>query len=129
MKRRSGFLLAVDFHDEKLNNTWERYFETIDLFFWSAEKAQLPVLCEWSKKYQTIFVGTLGKDGSVAYQNGKEFICAAERVQRIVDTTGWGDSDQGTFIGEYIRGFSISRAMKRGAEAAVLTLSYVGALG
>lgn len=128
IRRKSDFLLAVDFHDEKLNNIWERYFDAIDLFFWSADKSQLHILCEWSKKYKTIFVGTLGKDGSVAYKNGIEFICEAEKVHQIVDTTGCGDSYQGAFIAEYIKNLDTSRAMKKGSEAAALTLSHVGAL-
>lgn len=128
MRRKSDFLLAVDFHDEKLNNIWERYFDAIDLFFWSAEKSQLHILCEWSKKYSTIFIATLGKDGSVAYKNGIEFVCEAEKVHQIVDTTGCGDSYQGAFIAEYIINRDIARSMKKGSEAAAITLSFVGAL-
>lgn len=128
MRRKSNFLLAVDFHDEKLNNAWERYFDVIDLFFWSAEKSQLYILCEWSKKFDTTFIATLGKDGSVAYKNGIEFVREAEKVQQIVDTTGCGDSYQGAFIAEYVTNFDIGRAMKKGSEAAALTLSHVGAL-
>ncbi|NLD48380.1 MAG: hypothetical protein GX660_14495 [Clostridiaceae bacterium] len=81
-----------------------------------------------SYSYDTIFVATLGKDGSMAYKNGTEFFCEAKKVCEAIDTTGCGDLYQGAFIAEYIVSFDVKKAMEKGTEAAAKTLSFVGAL-
>ncbi len=126
ISRNSDFILAVDFHDEKVNNEWEELFDAIQLFFISGRKEELPKLMEWSKKYKTVFVATLGKDGSVAYLDGLEYICPAVQVDEVVDTTGCGDTYQAGFIASYCETGNIETAMKEGSRLAAITLSHMG---
>lgn len=126
IKKKSEFFLSVDFNDAALNSQWEKYFKNIDFFFISAKNQDLSLLEEWSKKYDTIFIATLGEYGSVAFYKGKKFICDAVKVDKVVDTTGCGDSYQGVFVVEYMLSKDIEKAMQKGSEAAAVTLSKVG---
>ena len=128
IKRTSDFVLSVDFHDERARRDWETYFDAIDLFFISGVEEDLSILKEWSTRYQTVFVATLGAHGSIAYQAGKEYRCEAIPVETIVDTTGCGDSYQGAFLVEYLMSQNILKAMQAGSEAAAITLTFVGGI-
>ena len=125
----SKFLLCVDFMDFALDENWCKYFEkpAVDIFFISGKHEYLPLLKQWSLEFQTLFVATLGADGSVAYKNGEEFKCKAVKVAEVVDTTGCGDSYQGAFVVDYLHNSDIESAMRAGSEAAAVTLSFVGA--
>lgn len=126
IRKNSDFLLSVDFHDEKLNPEWEKDFDAIDLFFKSGKEEEFPMMKEWSLKYPTIFVATLGAKGSVTFYRGKEYWCDAVEVKEVVDTTGCGDSYQGAFIADYLTNQDIKKAMQAGSESAALTLGFVG---
>jgi len=124
----SDFLLSVDFLDHTPKDEWSDYLCAIDLFFISGKSESLPLLKKWSAKYpETVFVATLGENGSIAYKNGDEYTCEAVKVEKVVDTTGCGDSYQGAFIVDYMINEDVLSAMKAGSEAAAVTLSFVGA--
>jgi fructoselysine 6-kinase len=125
--RNAQFLLSMDFLDHAPKDEWENYFPDIDLFFISGKNEYSPLLKKWSEKYNTLFVSTLGANGSVAYKNGIEYSCEAVKVEKVVDTTGCGDSYQGAFIVDYLLNGDILSAMKAGSQAATVTLSYIGA--
>lgn len=126
IREKSEFLLSVDFHDEKIDMSWEKYFSNIDLFFISGNNQKLKQLEKWSKKFNTVFTATLGKEGSVSYHKGTKYICEAIKVNKVIDTTGCGDSYQGAFIVNYSLHKDIKNAMVKGAESATITLSFVG---
>jgi fructoselysine 6-kinase len=128
--KSGALLLSVDFHDEKINPKWERYFSKTDLFFISGKnqnsKDFRKQLKEWSEKYQTVFIATLGENGSIAYKSGVEFICPAVKVEKVIDTTGCGDSYQAGFILEYLKNKNVLSAMQNGSKLAAETLSFIG---
>ncbi len=128
ISKNSDFLLAVDFSDHAPSEEWREFIPAIDLFFISAKKEDLFTYQKWSVEYPAVFVATLGKDGSMAYKDGAEYFCEAEKVAEVVDTTGCGDSYQGAFIVDYLLHRDVKSAMKAGAKAAAVTLSFVGAL-
>ncbi|MCL2690513.1 MAG: PfkB family carbohydrate kinase [Chitinispirillia bacterium] len=128
VKYGSDFLLSVDFLDHTPSDKWSDYLSEIDLFFISGKKESLPLLKKWSAEYpKTVFVMTLGADGSIAYKDGAEYKCEAVKAEKIVDTTGCGDSYQGAFIVDYLINNDVLSAMKAGSKAAAVTLSFVGA--
>jgi fructoselysine 6-kinase len=127
IRLNAQFLLSMDFLDHTPKNEWENYFSAIDLFFISGKKEYSPLLKKWSEKYSTLFVSTLGASGSIAYKNGIEYFCEAEKVEKVVDTTGCGDSYQGAFIVDYLINGDILSAMKAGSQSAAITLSHIGA--
>lgn len=126
IKRNSDFFLCADFHDEKIKPEWEKYFDAVDLFFLSANNQPVEILREWSKRFAAVFTATFGKDGSISYKNGIEYICKAVNVDKIVDTTGCGDSYQSAFLVEYMKSKDIAKAMRKGSESAAKTLSFIG---
>ena len=127
VKRSSGFLLSVDFHDTQINNGWEEYFDAVDLFFLSAKNNSFEEkLPEWSKRFNTIFTATLGEFGSVSYKNGVKYVCDAVKTEKVIDTTGCGDSYQAGFLVEYMKSKDVLSAMRKGSLTAAKTLSFVG---
>lgn len=126
IRRHSDFLLSVDFHDEPINAEWVKNFDAIDLFFISGNPEEFSTLREWSKKYETIFVATLGAAGSVTFMNGEEYHCKAVEVKEVVDTTGCGDSYQGAFLADYLIHKDVKQAMQAGSISASITLGFVG---
>jgi fructoselysine 6-kinase len=127
VRRNAGFLLSMDFLDHAPLDDWENYFPAIDLFFISGKDEYSPLLKKWSDKYNTVFVSTLGAYGSIAYKCGVKYSCEAVKVEKVVDTTGCGDSYQGAFIVDYLMNGDILSAMKAGSQSAAVTLSHVGA--
>jgi len=127
ISRESDFLLSVDFLDHTPADEWAEYLTVTGLFFISGKSEHFPLLKKWSAEYPAVFVATLGENGSVAYKNGKEYSCEAVKVEKVVDTTGCGDSYQGAFIVDYLINNDVLSAMKAGSEAAAVTLSFVGA--
>jgi fructoselysine 6-kinase len=131
IRLNSDFILSIDFmeHDLLENQAkWQEYLPALDLFFISGKREYLPILKKLSCEYSTVFVATLGKDGSVAFKDGVEYSCEAVRIPNVVDTTGCGDSYQGAFIVEYLESGDIASSMKAGANSAAVTLSFMGAV-
>ena len=127
VRRNAHFLLSMDFFDHAPKDEWENYFSAIDLFFISGKNEYSPLLKKWSEKYNTLFVSTLGAYGSIAYKSGVEYSCEAVKAEKVVDTTGCGDSYQGAFIVDYLLNRDILSAMKASSQSAAVTLSHVGA--
>jgi fructoselysine 6-kinase len=127
LSRESDFLLSVDFMERELSEEWREMFPAIDLFFISGKQEYLPRLKQWSLEFPTVFIATLGGNGSVAYKDGEEFTCEAVKVAEVVDTTGCGDSYQGAFIVDYLHSGDIKSAMRAGSASAAKTLGFVGA--
>jgi fructoselysine 6-kinase len=127
ISRESDFLLSVDFLDHTPKDEWRNYLSAIDLFFISGKSEHLTLLKQWSTEYPTLFVATLGENGSIAYKNGKEYSCGAVEVEKVIDTTGCGDAYQGAFVVDYLINNDVMSAMRAGSEAAAVTLSFVGA--
>lgn len=128
IKSKTTVLFSVDFLDHNPTEEWCYYFQYVDIFFISGKNEHLHLYKKWSTEYQTLFVATLGVNGSIAYKNGDEYICKAVEVEKVIDTTGCGDSYQGAFIVDYLIKKNVISAMKAGSEAAAITLSFVGAI-
>ncbi|MCL2577854.1 MAG: PfkB family carbohydrate kinase [Defluviitaleaceae bacterium] len=128
ISHESNFLLSVDFLEHIPTDDWLGFFHDIDIFFISGKQENLPLYKKWSADYPALFVATLAENGSIAFKNGEEFICEAEKVDNVVDTTGCGDSYQGAFIVDYLINSDVLSAMKAGSKAAAVTLSFIGAI-
>jgi fructoselysine 6-kinase len=126
LKDEYGYQMAVDFDVVRNFGELEQIVSKIDYVFFSGDEEMLPVLQEWSKKYQGIFNATLAEKGSVSYHRGKEYCVKAVPVDCIVDTTGCGDSYHAGFLASFVRDKDIVLAMNKGSEIASKTLSYIG---
>lgn len=126
LRRESGFLLSVDFNDARYFNAWEKWLDDLDVFFISGEDAVLPRLAAWSERYDAVFVATLAARGSVAFHGGRRFDTQAVPVEKVVDTTGCGDSYQAGFMVRYVRDRNIQAAMENGSRFASETIGRLG---
>lgn len=118
LKKNGSFSLAVDFNQHFDIENYEKYFPFIDIFFISGNDHMLPLLKDFSEKYECIFNATLAEKGSVTFKDGKEYRTAAVPVSKVTDTTGCGDSYHGGFICSYAKDGNILKAMETGSEAA-----------
>jgi len=126
LKKSCGFKFAVDFNVER---ELERLFPIIpyiDFFFISGEDGILPTFRAWSERFGGIFNITLGERGSVTFYKGMEYKTGAVPVERVVDTTGCGDSYHAGFMCSCLKDGDIIRAMSEGARKASITLSHIG---
>jgi len=131
LKQEFGYRISADFNVEDNFEFLASVASYIDYFFISGagREAELSnLLRSFSEKYDGIFIVTLAEDGSAAYHHGKEYRVSAQPVDRVIDTTGCGDSYQAGFIGEITRGGDIIAAMKEGSAVASYTLSHIGGL-
>lgn len=128
LRKTSDFKLAVDFDVSRNFDELEKIIPWVDFFFISGEDSILPVFKKWSEKYEGIFNATLAENGSVTYRFGKEYRANAVHVDRVVDTTGCGDSYHAAFICSYAKYRDIPLAMKEGSAAASKTLSHIGGI-
>jgi fructoselysine 6-kinase len=132
IRAESDFMLAVDFMDDKqceFSENWRDYLPNLDLFFISGTAKTVPILKQWSLEFPAVvFAATLGENGSVAFHNGAQYACEAVKFEKIVDTTGCGDSYQGAFIVDYLHNRDVESAMKAGTGSAAVTLGFVGAV-
>ncbi|MGN0669530.1 MAG: carbohydrate kinase family protein [Oscillospiraceae bacterium] len=126
LKKKFGFKLAVDFDVYRDFADMEKYAPFIEFFMISGAEDLLHYFREFSEKYGGLFNMSLGENGSVTYFNGKEYRVKAKHVERVVDTTGCGDSYHAGFVCSYLIDGDIEKAMRVGSELAAETLGHFG---
>ena len=126
LKETLGFKLAVDFDVYRDFADMERFAPHVDFFMISGSEELLPKFKELSNKYRCLFNVSLAERGSVTYFNGLEFKVQAVKVERIIDTTGCGDSYHAGFVCSYMLENNIEKAMNVGSEIAAETLKHYG---
>lgn len=126
LRKCSDFLLAVDFNDYRNFDDWEEIVEYIDVFFISGSPEILGTLKRWSERYDGVFAATLAAEGSVAFYKGVEYRCSAVPVEKVVDTTGAGDSYQAGFMASYGADRDIQKAMRTGSCQAAQNIIRLG---
>lgn len=79
---------------------------------------------------QTQFtVVTLGEEGSIIYQQDKEFRVPVVAPQQITDPTGVGDAFRGGFLSGYARGWDLETCAQMGSVSAAFCLEQEGPRG
>jgi len=126
LKSMCGYKMAVDFDVMRNFEELEKIIDKIEFVFFSGDAKMLSTLREWSKKYEGIFNATLAENGSVTYYNGIEYRCKAVDIEKIVDTTGCGDSYHAAFLASYLEKKDIMYAMEQGSAQAAKTLTHIG---
>ena len=127
IRKACNFKLAVDFDIFRDFDNMEKCLPFVDFFMISGEDSVLPITKAWSEKYDGLFNVTLAERGSITYHHGEEYRVKAVPVDKVVDTTGCGDSYHAGFVCTYMKDGDIIAAMNEGSKVASETLSHVGA--
>ncbi|MCC7442576.1 MAG: hypothetical protein IT285_13140 [Bdellovibrionales bacterium] len=108
----------------------ERYASRVDVAFFGLNPSQAGLIAELggiAAKHGKLFVVTLGDQGSLAFEGNREHRCPVVPVERVLDTTGAGDTYAAGFMSEYLRGAGVAAAMATGSREAALAVQRVGA--
>jgi sugar/nucleoside kinase (ribokinase family) len=133
MASPSRGLRAVDFADIAENpgtTDVERFLDSLDVAFFgltASHGALIEELERLARRHRKLFVVTLGPDGSLALTGSGRLACPAVPVERVVDTTGAGDTFAAAFLAQYLASRDVGKSLERGAREAALTIQRVGA--
>lgn len=133
MASPSRGLRAVDFADiaeDPGTGNVERFVDGLDIAFFGLDASHrrlIGELEEIARSRSKLFIVTLGAGGSVALGGGDRILCPAAPVEKVVDTTGAGDTFAAAFLAEYVTSKEVPRSLARGAEEAAKTIGRVGA--
>ncbi len=83
------------------------------------------VVAELSAKVPTLVV-TKGEHGAMAFAGGERAEVAAVPVERVVDTTGAGDTFTSGFLAGQLQGRSLADSLRMGAVCAAECISHIG---
>lgn len=125
-------LRAVDFADiaeEPVTTHVENYLEHFDIAFFGLSPrnaALIDKLQSLAERAGKLFVVTLGPDGSQALSKEGRLTCPAAPADKVVDTTGAGDTFAAAFLCEYCVSKDVPRSLQRGATEAATTIQHVG---
>ena len=133
MASPSRGLRAVDFADiaeDPRTTNVERFVDDLDIAFFGLDASHADFIDELetiARRRGRLFIVTLGAGGSVALGGADRILCPAAPVERVVDTTGAGDTFAAAFLSEYVRSKDVPRSLARGAEEAARTVQRIGA--
>ncbi len=106
-----------------------RYASKLDIGFFGLNANRERLISDLSRLAREtgrLFVVTLAEEGSLALVDGEPIRCAAEPVERIVDTTGAGDSFAAGFLCMYCETRDVDASLKAGSREAARTIQRVG---
>jgi len=132
MHSPSRGLRAVDFADiteDPVTTNVEKYIDHFDIAFFGlslTHSALVDELQSLAERADKLFVVTLGPDGSQAFSKAGRLACPAAPVDKVVDTTGAGDTFAAAFLCEYCVSQDIAASLSRGATEAATTIQRIG---
>ena len=134
--RKVAFTLSDGFCVERHRNEFIALIQDGKLDILFANEAEIKSLCETedfdaaveqtAKQIETLIV-TRSEKGAIAVHQGESCSVSAERVGKVVDTTGAGDLFAAGFLSGYIEQRSIEDCLTIGAIAAAEVISHYGA--
>lgn len=125
-RRNENQLIVIDFLDYLGIDFIKEHIDNIDIVFLSGKEEILDKLEELSSQKKKLIVPTLGAKGSIAFFENKKYDQKAIEVDKIIDTTGCGDSFQAAFSIEWLKTKDIEKSLLAGAIAASKVLSFIG---
>ncbi len=133
MASPSRGLRAVDFADiaeDPVTKNVRRFVDDLHIAFFGLQVSNqdlIEELEELARSHRKLFIVTLGAGGSLALGRDQRVYCPASPVERVVDTTGAGDTFAAAFLAEYVARKDVARSLARGAEEAAKTVQQIGA--
>ena len=133
METPSAGLRAVDFADIAQHpdtTNLRQYCDRFDVAFAGLSLEHRDLIDEIESiavEAGKLVIVTLGADGSLALGGGERIRCPAAEVDRVVDTTGAGDTFAAGFLAEYCVSRDVAASLARGAKEAAVTVQRIGA--
>ena len=133
MRSPSDGLRCVDFgalHDSDPLEPVKRHLDQLNIGFFGLHVDQTDLIDELerlARRVQRLFVVTLAEHGSVALSTAERTYCAAVPVDKVVDTTGAGDTFIAGFLSEYAFTGDVGSSLQCGSNAAARSVCRVGA--
>ena len=133
MAAPSRGIRAVDFADiaeDPETRNVERFVDFLDIAFFGLDPSHARLIDQLETiacRREKLFVVTLGAGGSVALGGRDRIVCPAAPVEKVVDTTGAGDTFAAAFLSEYVRSKDVGQSLARGAAEAAVTVQRIGA--
>jgi sugar/nucleoside kinase (ribokinase family) len=115
------FLRLID--QRKLDILFANEAEILEL---AGERDVEAAVSKFADKVATLVV-TRSEQGAVAVRGGERVSVPAERIEKLVDTTGAGDLFAAGFLAGEARGLGLERSLKLGAIAAAEVIQHYGA--
>ena len=107
----------------------EKYIDRVSVAFFEGKEELFEKAKRIAHKNTTTpIVIILGAGGSKAFLGNKEYFLPAPKVEKVIDTTGCGDSYQAAFAYIWFSKNNIEAAMEQGTIAAGKTLSHFGGI-
>ena len=119
-RHRDDFLKLVDGHVDIL---FANEHELMALY----QTDDFDAAMEQVGKTVSVCAVTQGAKGATIIAEGKKYTVAAQKVEKLVDTTGAGDLFAAGFLYGYTRGMAPDECGRLGAVAAAEVISHVGA--
>lgn len=126
-------LKAVDFMDlsdyGKSIEKVEELSDNFDIGFFGLDMSNTNLIGDLqilSATKQKLFVITLGKNGSIAFENGRKYYQQTPHITEVVDTTGAGDAFAAAFIREYLYTKDINSSLQKGNDYAKQVIQQIG---
>jgi sugar/nucleoside kinase (ribokinase family) len=104
---------------------------TLSLAWFGLDASQQELLAELASlsfEQKLLVVATLGAQGTIAFQEGKQIEMPAQAVPTVVDTTGAGDASLAVFCAEYFEHGSLEQSLKQACQAGAKTVQHRGAI-
>ena len=126
-------LRAVDFADiaeDPVTTNVEKYLDHFDIAFFGlspTHAAFIDKLQGLAARAAKLFVVTLGPSGSQALSQKGRLTCPAAPADKVVDTTGAGDTFAAAFLCEYSVSRDIPASLRLGSTEAAATIQHIGA--
>ena len=134
MRSPSEGLRCVDFGaltatDDRLRMV-KAYLDRLELAFFGLSDDQTALIAELemlARSHSKLFIVTLAAEGSIALGGEERLHCDAMPVEKVVDTTGAGDTFIAGFLSEYAYTRNIQASLQCGSRAAAGSVCRVGA--
>lgn len=118
-RHRKDFLTLIDNHVDILFANEEEIKSLYNVLEWSDVRAAIDRKCDMA-------VLTRSEKGAVVFHNDDIYEIPAEKVNKVVDTTGAGDAFAAGFLYGYTEGMNPGECARIGAIAAAEIISHMG---
>lgn len=118
-RHRADFLDLVDRHVDILFANEEEIKSLFEVFDWDQVPAAVEGKCD-------IVCLTRSEKGAVIFQDGEIYEVPAQKIDKIVDSTGAGDAYAAGFLYGYTQGQSLDVCSQIGSISAAEVISHIG---